>query len=331
MASEARTAAAHLKSRLLEQAQGFGYFQAVRLLRLLLREQGHADGDWNRIRIRANLSLGFPEADLDAVEATGEDHYRVTANFLGLYGVSSPLPTFYTEDLLDERSQDRSATRDFLDIFHYALYPLFYDAWAKYRQSMVLLEGADEAAQDRLYALIGLADREARRALPQAYGLLRYAGLLTQFPRSALGLQTLLCDALPGVTVAVESCVLGKVTIPQDQRLCLGVRGVPLGEAALLGQEMDDRMGAITVRLGPVDAETFQELLPYRPRHNWLRFLIRMYLVEPLVSSVELILEPGAVQSTCLGFSQWGQLGLDTWVFSGGIGHEVRASFTLYK
>jgi len=42
---------------------------------------------------------------LGEVERDGH-RFLITATFLGLYGVSSPLPTFYTEDLMDEASQD---------------------------------------------------------------------------------------------------------------------------------------------------------------------------------------------------------------------------------
>lgn len=333
MAGKTRTTAAHLKARLLKEGERFSFFQAIRLLRLLLREQGVATATpWRHIRVRPKLSLAFPETDVDRIEELPDGAgYRVTANFFGLYGVSSPLPTFYTEDVLDETLRDKRAVRDFLDIFHYALYPVLFDAWAKYRQTLKVVEENAADYLDRLFAFVGLGVPGVRAEVPGAYGLLRYAGLLSQFPRSALGLQTLLSDALEGTRVEVISCVERKVSIPPDQRMVLGENRCALGRNAFLGQELRDRAGSIVIRIGPVEEQRFHELLPGERMHNRVRFLVRFYLVDPLHSEVELVLRAGEVQPTSLGSPAWSRLGLDTWMFSGRHGKEVRAGFALYK
>ena len=69
----------------------------------------------------------------EQIELDADGRYRIEANFFGLYGVTSPLPTFYTEDLIDEMRQGHSAGRDFVDILHAALYPLLFRAWEKHR------------------------------------------------------------------------------------------------------------------------------------------------------------------------------------------------------
>jgi predicted component of type VI protein secretion system len=90
-------------------------------------------------------------------------------------------------------------------------------------------------------------------------------------------------------------------------------------------------MSSVTIRVGPVDADEFHQLIPYQPKHNRLRFLVRMYLIDPLRSNVELILSAGKVQVARLGGHVWNQLGLDTWSFAGRYDSEVRATFALYK
>jgi len=335
MAGAGRTTAADLKVWLLREARSVAFFQAVRLLRLVDRQQAedpHAPFDWSGLRIRTNLSLAFPENDIEALEALPDGSgLRLTANFFGLYGVSSPLPTFYTEDLLEEASQDKSAQRDFIDIFHFALYPLMYDAWAKYRNAFKVLEEGDADYLNRVMALVGFGDPRTREGLPDVLSLMRYSGLLTQFPRSAMGLETILSDAADGIPVSVESCVPAKLRIPLDQRLELGSRSLTLGVDTYVGQEMDDRMSTINIRIGPTDADSFHDLLPHHGAHNRLRFLVRMYLVDPLRSDVELILEKGAVRPARLGGGLWNQLGLDTWSFAGTHEQEVRTRFALYS
>ncbi len=89
-----------MKSRLLASGERFSFSQAYRLLRLLAHREGAQNPS---IKVRPNLSLDFPGNDLSEIREVGTAEYRLTANFLGLYGVTSPLPTFYTEDLLDEQ------------------------------------------------------------------------------------------------------------------------------------------------------------------------------------------------------------------------------------
>ena len=110
------------------------------------------------LRIRPLLSLSFPGTDVysvEEVERNDQVYYLLTVTFLGLYGASSPLPTHYTEDLLDEASDDRTVSRDFLDILSSPFYRLFYQCWSKNRWFIKL---ADEEAADyleRLYSLMG--------------------------------------------------------------------------------------------------------------------------------------------------------------------------------
>src|SRR5690606_24804533 len=100
MASENGSEDAALKARLLKSGGRYAFFQAWRLLRLMGQAQAGSPVD---IRVRPNLTLDFPGTDLNSIEQLGPNRYRLTANFLGLYGVTSPLPNFITEDLLDEQ------------------------------------------------------------------------------------------------------------------------------------------------------------------------------------------------------------------------------------
>ena len=80
-----------VKRRLLEQSERFSFFQAYRLLRLVALKEGLNQAD---IKVRPNVSLEFPGTDLSDISESGRGQFRLTANFLGLYGVTSPLPTF---------------------------------------------------------------------------------------------------------------------------------------------------------------------------------------------------------------------------------------------
>ncbi|MGO9062716.1 MAG: type VI secretion system baseplate subunit TssG [Candidatus Binataceae bacterium] len=332
MAREDRTAAVDVTDHLLGNPRAFTFFQALRLLKLRDRDrQGRAHGGdaLKRIRVRPNLTLKFPESDIEDIAVRDNGGFRLTANFLGLYGTASPLPTFYTEDLIDESLRDLHAARELIDVLNDSLYPLLFDAWTKSRPLIKVVEEQDSRLIERLFALIGLGDGRLRHSLPRPHALLRYIGLLTQFPRSALGLQTLLTDALGNIPVTVISCLPIKVEIPPDQRLTLGPSGCALGVDSFVGEEIDDRTSAIGIQIGPVSYDKFRELLPGAHLYKTLEFLTGFYPINPVKAEIELILEPGGAKPISLGEADHTRLGLDTWLFSGEYHRDMRARFQL--
>jgi len=126
----------------------------------------------------------------------------------------------------------------------------------------------------------------------------------------------------------IIQCLPRMAPIPEDQRLFLGSSGAVLGVNTYLGQEMDDRMGAFRIRIGPVDADTFHEFLPDTQKFDTMSQLIRLYLDKPLVWENEIVLFGQEVKTVCLGEQRWSRLGWDTWVFSGkSYGQDVTATF----
>lgn len=312
MAAETRTANAAVRAALLANGEKYGYFQAIRLLRLFDRGVGARH---ENLRVRPKLGLDFPESDIDLIEALPQGGYRIVANFFGLYGVASPLPTYYTEDLFEEAREGRHATREFLDIVHYAMYPLLFDAWSKYRLEQRVIEDQDEVLLGRFYAFVGLDDPDLRAdLLPGSALLLRYAGLLNQRPRSALGLRTMLADVYGEAHVEIDCCVPDTVPIPADQMCRLGVQGHQLGEAAYLGSQIDDYSNRLRVRFSDVPQALFHQLLPGGARYGQMRFLIRFYLIDPLVVDVEINLRHSEAQAARLGRGLWTRLGMDSWL-----------------
>lgn len=322
MARQDGRPAAHLKEELLQEGRLFSFIQAFRFLRLLLRREMGETADeadvHQRIQVRPDLSLSFPGTDLISIreKAGGPGGFLITTTFLGLYGASSPLPTFYTEDLLQEKAQDRDISRGFIDLFNSRIYSLFFQIWTRHRLFYKVGEEEDRAVLERLYALLGLGGEDLRRKVPGGYGLLRYMGLMTLFPRSAEGLRALLADAMSEPRLRVEQCVERVVKIPRLQRCALGVAG-RLGEEAYLGEEISESMGKFTVRVGPVDGDTLHRLLPGGEDFARARGLIDFYLDQPLVWEMEIRLAPGEAETARLGEPRWSQLGWNTWLFSG--------------
>jgi type VI secretion system protein ImpH len=327
-----------LRRALLAEGSAFSFFQVLRLLRCLWpgdkrREPAPgAAGPERALRVAPNLSLSFPPAEVERIELKpdpegGGDRIEVVANFLGLYGSASPLPTFYTEELIAEEAADESVAREVFNLVNSRLYALLFRCWSKYRLPLRVLEEEDRDTIARLFCLAGLGEGPLWENLPAPFRLLRYIGLLTQFPRSALGLRTLLGDALEGVPVGLTPCVPRMAAIPRDQQLCMGRSGCRLGVDSYIGERIADRMGKFRIHLGPVSNADFHRLVPGRANYAWLTLLTGIYVTEPLEYEVEVIMAAGEAKSVRLGDPSCAVLGVDSWIFSGPSWGEVSVAF----
>lgn len=306
-----------LKERLCTEGYRYSFLQAFRLLRFLLLKDSPATESEirNRIRVRPELSLEFPERDVASISEE-DGRYAVTTTFLGLYGTSSPLPSFYTEDLLADRSDDKTAAREFLDIINSRLYTLFFQCWARYNLLYKIQEERDPALATRLFCMLGLEDERERKRIPDAAGLLRYAGIFTAMAKSAEGLRSILSDALGEPSLEIEQCLERKVKIPRDQRFILGESGNVLGEESYLGEEVPDRMGAFRIRIGPIDPERFDLYLPDGAMFGKIRQLISFYLDQPFDWDLEVLVREPATAGYRLGEERPCRLGWNTWLFA---------------
>ncbi len=331
MAGKAGKQTADIKRKLLREGPRYSFVQALRLLDSMIARESGASPDeemfHSRLRVRPELSLTYPESDITRIEriAGDPDRYIIEATFLGLYGASSPLPTFYTEDLLEDRSADRSAGRDFLDILNEPMYALFFRAWSRFRLFHRVVERPDPDMLLRLFALAGLEGERLRSSVEDPYGFIRYAGLTTLFPRSAEGLRALLSDRLGEPGLRIEQCVLRTIPIPEGQRCALGRSGCRMGEDALLGTEIADRTGAFRVAVGPAGTETLHRFLPDGPVFREMRRMIKFAQDQPLAWDLEITLPTEEIHTAGLGTEHWSRLGWNTWVFSGNLSAECAA------
>jgi len=326
MATDVRQQAVDLRGRLLSKSDHYSFFQAHRLLGLLSRNNSAPLVD--ALRTHPTLGLGFPTSDIQSIETNDENSYRISANFLGLYGVDSPLPTFYTEDLLFEHADGFNINQEFLDIFAQSVYPLFFRAWLKPRVSLRVVEYEDSRMLDILYAFVGVPEPKRYLKQPGIASLLNCGALYSQQIRSAAGLQAIIEASFLSVTVQVKQLQRVVVQIPKDQTLLLGHQSCSLGQTSHLGSHCQS-MGGVTICLDEVDVELFSDLLPGGVQFERLRFLVDYYLIEPLPVRVELSLKITYVQSGQLSGNKWCQLGHDTWLLPESYQGPVKTFFEL--
>lgn len=310
MASETGRKTAAVEQLLGDDPTRFSFFQ---LLRLLERDLG--DDLDERLRVRPALGLEHQGSEVTDAEPRGDGGLDLVTSLAGLYGVNSPLPVFYTEDLIDAEQEDRPAARELLDIFHRRLYLLLYRAMQKYRPLFATVEHGDRRFRQLLDSFLGIRDAAIREHVHDPDQLVRYVGLFAQQPRSAMGLKTLLEDALEDIQVEVVQCEPRSVTVPDTQRCHLGRQGVSLGVDTTIGERVEDPTGRLVVRVGPLSAERFQALTR-GPDWKTLAFLVRQYVDVPLEIEIEWLLDEGSAVPVQPGSGQWSRLGRDTWMGS---------------
>lgn len=258
------------------------------------------------LRLRPQLSFGFPTADIAAaveVAPTAEGalaHLRLETTFLGVYGQASPLPAFFTEELF---ADERGTVRDFIDIFHHRMLSLAWRAMTKYRL---------DRARDhdvRLRALAGFAPDVAVPEMPAGGDLLAVAGLLARQPRSGEALAAAIRHWL-GVAVEIEQCSAVWVDLPDERRCLLGGANCALAGDMLAGSRIFSRTTAFTVIVGPVDSATFRRFLPGGDAMSAIAVLVGECNPERLDWSVEVVLAGDAVPPAALDGSA--RLGWDS-------------------
>ncbi len=289
------------KDKLAAEFFEFDFFQAVRVLEKLNPDRVPVGLDGppadEIARFRAHLSMAFPPSQIVALQPPGEERANplFTVTFLGLYGPSGVLPTHYTQQLMDlvrdVRGAERYSLRDFFDLFDHRFISLFYRAWEKYRfylpydrgepfggtpdtftlgirsvmglgspglSHRLEVQSREHVVPDRGWE--GTSDRAPALAAIDDLSLLYYAGFFVQRPRNASNLRAMLADYFR-LPVEVQQFRGQWLAIPEDGQTRLGEFGT-LGVDAIAGERTWDVQSRFRVRLGPLNFERFEDLLP---------------------------------------------------------------------
>jgi type VI secretion system protein ImpH len=341
-----------LKQRLMDRGWEFDFFQAVWLLercradRKPVGYRGPVHEEF--VRFRPHVSLGFPPSDVRRIvhrPGQGVDpYYQVDVTFMGLYGVSTPLPLHYAIDVLrsvepyapadtaedDKEDRHRGAdaygdtapAREFLDIVHHRLVSLFYRSWTKYRYDVLFGLPGQDAITEYLQHLIGHSPKYTEKLLGVSpLRMIRYAGVLTQHPRSGTTLEGLLQDYWTDLPVMVQQFVGRWVPVPDADKNSIGLGNSRLGMDVIVGDQVYDLCGSFNIQVGPLDWQTYTTFLPDGERHAQTRSLVKLYCADPLSFTIEVKLLPGEVPLMRLsGDDSAGRLGFTSWARTGDLG-----------
>ena len=300
--------------RLLDDGHRFQFSQVMRLLEWAFSDAsalGETSGVLDPpVRLRPSEELIFPPTDVKRVGAVEHrpEQVEVVLTFLGLYGIDSPLPYYFYEDLA-HGTRETLPHRDFLDIFNHRAYAFFYRAWKKYRPHLHYRPGGRDRHSKRFVAMAGLGTPAATKDTPAPpMRLAAQAGTLGPRVRNAQGLEALI-QAVFDVEVTVVENVPRWVPVPD--RSGLGDGDFALGADATIGEQVYDRTSMFRVQMGPMGLDDYRGLLPGGDRAAKLRSLVRLYAPDHLKYDIELHIPADQLPTTTLG-NEGSQLGFTT-------------------
>lgn len=245
MGRETQPSYSRLIPRLEADLQQINFYRFCQLLekchpdKPLMGSTSHPADD--PVRFAPHPGMGFPASELKAIEYNAEDDSKppiIRTTFMGMYGVDSPLPTAYLDDIT-RRREGHEAMQSFLDIFSHRILTQFYRIWRKYSYPATFEPGGTDTISQSLLGLVGLGipGTENHIATPVSR-FLALLGVLRQPGKTQQGMQALVSLLAPDTTVKVSPYCLRPVEISQpmgfyDDEGFLLDGNTPLGDQAM--------------------------------------------------------------------------------------------------
>lgn len=232
------------------------------------------------VRFRPWPGMGFPVSELKVVE-TDDDHPdlapTVRTTFLGMYGVDSPLPTAYLDDIA-QRREGHEATTAFLDIFSHRILTQYYRIWRKYAYPVTFEAGGVDDTSQCLLGLVGLGiPGTAEQVATPVSRFLALLGTMRMPTRNAEGIRQLVSLLAPDTRATIISP--DPVNVPVTHRSGLGKGNrVSLSQRATLGKTGKEACSRILLMLATDNPQEAQGWLPCGQIHTDLMVLLRVYM-----------------------------------------------------
>jgi type VI secretion system protein ImpH len=311
---------------LRQQPHAFDLFQAISILER--SEPGRAPlatsvGLDEALRLVAQVVQAFAPSDVAAVLESGRAGPPLTLSspVLSLAGAHGPLPTPFSDMLLERRRLRDLAALEFLDIFNQRLLGFLYRSRRKHH---LALSGGDvgQAPLVRcLDALASLGRAEGVRGPQGAQAWLRHAAVQGAAPRSMTSLLAVVRDRL-GIRFTGKQFVGGWHALAPLDRARLHNPARPagqqagLGMGACLGARAWDQGAGMALDAPPLQPAQFASLLPGGDSHALLGWLVARHLQCDIQVQLKLQLagRPDTRLATAAPLAP--RLGLSAWLCS---------------
>lgn len=306
MAAQLSESLKTIEKDILENSSEYEFFQVYRLLESINDSYPVSSRrPARKIEVRPELTLGYTETDIsDVIPLDKHKGFEIISQLPGIYGVASPLPDFYNEELLDNEWDELNAPREFLDIIHKQLFPKLFQAWKLYKLNLNTHEKPNDSYWNLLFSLMGdpNCQNEELKKLK-----LRYFSLFSNKERSAAGLKIIIGDFLGIESLEVKEFQSQTVSIHDSLRCKLGSQNHMLGEAHI-GSSIKDKTLKVKVVANHISHSLYQQIVKDEKKLAQLKTLLIEFLKKPL--QIELQLNTTLERSDLTLGENWNQLGI---------------------
>lgn len=269
------------------------------------------------IQFKSNPSLSFQKSEISKVHFfnKGEEiKVEITLNFLGIFGSSSPLPSHYSEMVLESIDSDY-VLHDFLNLFNHHLQKFVYPIWQKHRYYIQYQNDLQDKFSKYIFSFLGLySNRMQNNSSLNLRKLIPYIGILCMKHKSAGTLKAILRHYLNHNDLHIIECIEDTYNIPSWQNNSLGALNCSLNSDFLIGETIKSRNAKFQILLKDVSNEQLIQYSILGKKMKELRDLIAFTLDEPLKN--EVCFEVKKEQKNCLQLnsSKTQYLGINSWI-----------------
>lgn len=283
MEREPQSASARLIAQLGDRLPQTHFYRLCQLLEQCHPGKPVTGSTWQvrhePVRFRPHPGMGFPASEIRGAEQPEHPHLPPTirVTFMGLCGITSPLPTHYIDDIA-QRREGWEATADFLDIFNHRLIAQYYRIWRKYSYPATFEAGGKDRTSQYLLGLAGLGIDGCAEGIGTPVS--RFLALLPVMllpGRTAEGLASLVHLLAPDTKATVWHH--DKRRIPLKKPLTLNLRQpATLKNRPVMGSYATDVNSQVLLQLSTHNPDEVQGWLPGGQLHTDLMALLHVYL-----------------------------------------------------
>lgn len=323
MATPERRPDSALESQFFAQPYEFDFHQAIRILEALkpgcapIGEEDHPKHEAVTFSSRVTLSTSSSDIYSLKVNYKYPDRPIMKVNFLGLAGIQGPLPTPYTELLIERLRQKDTAMADFLDIFNHRLISFWHRVRKKVVLGLAQIPPEETAVGKCLLNLLGIDTSLEKGSYPiPLRSLLKYVPLFWRRPHSLSGLLTLLRGYFPyAITIKPFQGGWEKALESDLSRIGTTGRYNRLGQDMILGHQTWNEAQGVSITFDNLDWLDFISYLPGGRGYKALKFLCELYCDPTTKIHLKATIKSETIPHTRLGKKHF--LGCTTFITRG--------------
>jgi type VI secretion system protein ImpH len=268
--------------------------------------------------VRIRPVLGLQHARTQVVSVTKQQDpqlpllYFLNVNLPGLYGSASPLPKFFTEELVQASHKDQNQTRVFLDLIHQRLYQLLFAATTQPLPHYG--KNGSKNMYDFMFSMVGFKDDIWLQNFPDPAFILRNINTIRHQKGTVVGLRNLVQNIFSKAQVDIEQCVARQVDISSSQQLGLNKQANQVSFSAVLGGKTEDTQSKIILSIAPLTVKEYKKWFLTPKYWSALQNLIRYFVGQALLVDLRInVITDDSMELELLADDQFA-LGRNAWL-----------------